>query len=201
MSQRLHLNGLDLRLETTSFEFTLSTRRFIRREFRRLRFRRYDQITLNAPHCVFSRMACDADEDEGNWVCCCCIRFLAPAWHGDGFYQIGSFLTASSSLRPSVNNHARGVVFKRRPSSSGFPYKCLDGQFAIMTHVRKIQTVAERAAGGGVFRRSLRRIRVESPLQRRPLSAHSDHPPGCPRTRKEAFHDAMGAHTFLVERS
>jgi len=113
MSQRLHLNGLDLRLETTSFEFTLSTRRFIRREFRRLRFRRYEQITLNAPHCVFSRMACDADEDEGYWVCWCCIRFLAPAWHGDGFYQIGSFLTASSSLRPSVNNHARGVVFKQ----------------------------------------------------------------------------------------
>jgi hypothetical protein len=81
MSQRLHLNGLDLRLETTPFEFTLSTRHFIRREFRRLRFRRYKQITLNAAHCVFSRMACDTDEDEGYWGRWCCIRFLAPSWH------------------------------------------------------------------------------------------------------------------------
>jgi hypothetical protein len=111
MSQRLHLNGLDLRLETTPFEFTLSTRSFIRREFRCLCFRRYKQITLNAAHCVFSRMACDADEDEGYWGWWFCIRLLAPAWHGDRFYQIGSFLTASSSRRPSVNNHPRGVVF------------------------------------------------------------------------------------------
>jgi hypothetical protein len=68
-----------------------------------------------------------------------------------------------------------------------------------MTHVRKIETFAEKAAGRVVFRRSPRRVRVEPPLQRRPLSAHSDYPPGCPRTRKEAFHDEMGAHTFLVE--
>ena len=42
---------------------------------------------------------------------------------------------------------------------------------------------------------------MESSLQRRAISVCSDHSPGCPRVRKKTLHDAMGAHTLLVERS
>lgn len=75
------LNGLDFTLESAPFELPLSPWCFVSREFRRLSFGGYKQITLNAAHCIFPRLICDTDKDKGYWGSRRCVRFLAPVWH------------------------------------------------------------------------------------------------------------------------
>jgi len=65
-----------------------------------------------------------------------------------------------------------------------FPYKHLllavNREYAIIrSQVRKVQSVAEKAACRGIFRRSLRGIRLEPSLQRRSFSASASHLSGC----------------------